>query len=489
MKQLFPFLLVLTPLMSVAQALTTTNGAVVTVQSGAVLYVAGNVQQASGSTLTNAGTVQLTGDFTNAGTLTSTGTLLFSGSQDQTFVPGTALVRRLTLHNTGAPGQNRLFIPNDLTITSLLTLSQGLLRTQRSGSPLATLSLPDSAQVLGETAGQYVQGRLAVTRPAVNAGTGPVDFTNGLVLNSNGQNLGAVTVTRTAGLQTAGVSYGQNVGGTTQGIDRVWQVTAARPLNPATPATVTVSWVADDDNGLTLPATAQLWRADQTTGPWVPQGTSANVGVRSFTTSLTQLGLLTLSSTRQPLPVTLVAFTAERSGPDGLLRWKTASEERNAYFVVESSEDGTAFRALGQIPGTGTSSQARNYQFTDKNLARYTTGLVYYRLRQVDEDGTSTFSPVRTVAVPVKTGLLAHVYPNPSATGTALALRIRTSQAGPATLHLTDGLGRALSQQQVDLPVGGSTLPLPSLSQLSTGVYILRVQQGNQQQVLKIVRE
>jgi hypothetical protein len=486
-----PLVLLLGLLAAPAAAQTLTNaGSTITVQAGAVLYVGGGVQNASSGTLTNAGTVQLTGDLTNAGTLASAGTLLFSGSTDQAFTPGAASVANLTLSNTGAAGSNRLFISNDLTVSNLLTLTQGLVRTQAlgAGSTLATLALPDGGRVVGEGPGQYVQGRLAVTRAKVNAGTGSVDFTNGLVLNPNGQTLEPVTVTRTAGLQTAGVSYGTNVNGSNKGIDRLWQVTATQAPSAATPASVTVSWVSDDDNGFNPATPAQLWRADQAAGPWAPQGAPASASARSFTANVTQLGVLTVSNTSAPLPVTLVAFTAQRQGADGLLQWQTASELKNDHFVVESSVDGVSFQALGQVAGAGTSTQPHSYQFMDKNLARYAVGQVYYRLRQVDTDGTAAYSPVRPVAVPLAAGLLVQAYPNPSASASEITLALRTDQAGTATLELTNLLGQALSQQQLSLPAGASNVQLTEASQLATGVYLLRVRQGQQQQVLKLVR-
>jgi hypothetical protein len=492
MRQLFTSLSLLSGLalgpavaQAQAQALTATSGSTLTVTSGATLYVAGGVQNTSGSTLANAGTVQLTGDLTNAGTLTSPGLLFFSGAQDQTFTPGPATVASLTVGNTGPAGANRLLLPADLTITNLLTLSQGLVRTQGS----ATLLLPNGARVVGEATGQYVQGRLQVIRAAINASTGSVDFTNGLVLNPNGQNLGAVTVTRTAGLQAPGVSYGQSLGGTNKGIDRVWEVAAGQQPGAGTPASVTVSWVSDDDNGFNPATAAQLWRADQAGGPWATQGQPASASARSFTANVAQLGVLTLSNTSQPLPVTLVSFTAQRLGADGLLKWATASELNNAYFVLESSTDGTTFQRLGQLAGAGTSSQAHSYQYVDANLARYATGQVYYRLRQVDTDGTSTYSPVRTVQVPAAEGLAVAAYPNPSANGQDVTLSLRTDQPGPAELLLTDVLGRPVGQQQLALPAGTTTMPLPESSRLATGVYLLRVRQGQQQQTLKLVRQ
>ncbi len=478
-----------------AQTLTATSGAALTVQSGAVLYVEGGLQNASGATLTNTGTVQLTGDFTNAGTLASAGTLLFGGSQDQTFAPGTASVASLTVANTGAVGSNRVFLPANLTVSSLLTLGQGLLRTQGSaGGPVFTLALPAGGQVAGEGPGSYVQGRLQVARAAVSGATA-VDFTNGLTLNPNGQNLGGVTATRTAGLQLAGTSYGQNPSGANKGIDRVWQVITELPLNPANPAAVALSWVSDDDNGLNPAAPAQLWRADQATGPWAAQGPPASpridpgTYIRTLAGSAAQLGTLTVSGTNAPLPVVLTSFTAEPLGADALLKWTTASERNNDHFEVEASADGQQFRRIGRVAGHGTTAQAHSYQLTDPAIARYAADPVYYRLRQVDLDGTASYSPVRAVRVAGLADFAAQLHPNPARGGEAPGLLIRTTAPGPARWQLLDALGRTLASQEIVLPAGTTTLPLAAAGPLATGVYLVRVQQGAQRSTLKLVKE
>ncbi|UOQ69326.1 T9SS type A sorting domain-containing protein [Hymenobacter volaticus] len=313
MKLFLPLILALPALPGFSQTLTN-QGAILTVEAGATLYVAGGVLNQAGSTLTNAGTLHLEGDLTNAGTFTSPGLLLFAGTRTQVFRPGTAAVSAITLRNTGAAGANRLLVTQDLVITSLLTLTRGLVRTQgmETGAPLATLSLPDGGRIVGEGPGQYVQGRLALTRASVSAATGPVDFSNGLVLDSNEQNLGPVTVTRTAGLHAAGISYGTTVGGT-RGIDRLWQVAARQPLSA--PVSATVSWISDDDNGLDFTTSAQLWQADQASGPWTRQGAPATSSARRFTAIVTQLGVLTISNSSTSRPLTpesrSVGFTAQ----------------------------------------------------------------------------------------------------------------------------------------------------------------------------------
>jgi hypothetical protein len=189
-----------------------------------------------------------------------------------------------------------------------------------------------------------------------------------------------------------------------------------------------------------------------------------------------------------PLPVVLVAFAAQRQGASGLLTWATASELHNVYFQVESSSDGTTFTALGRVAGAGTSAAAHTYQFLDANLARYAAPLVYYRLRQVDSNGTSTYSPVRTLAILRPISLAVKVIPSPGQPTNEIALTVDTNQAGPATWLLTDGLGRVVRQQELTLRDGTTTLPPISIGDLAPGLYLLRVQQGQQHQTLRVVR-
>jgi hypothetical protein len=204
-------------------------------------------------------------------------------------------------------------------------------------------------------------------------------------------------------------------------------------------------------------------------------------------TSFSQTVIGTFGSS--PLPVELTEFTAERQGDDALLRWTTASESSNDRFEVESSIDGRVFRQIGSIAGRGTTAKASSYQTTDLNVARYAATRIYYRLRQVDTDGSSTLSPIRTVQVSTMVGLQAQLYPNPSHPAEALTLLVRTGIAGSASWQITDMLGRVVLQEtNVVLPAGASNLPVQA-AELPTGVYLLKLQQGNQNLIRKLVRE
>lgn len=76
------------------------------------------------------------------------------------------------------------------------------------------------------------------------------------------------------------------------------------------------------------------------------------------------------------------------------LRWQTASETNNSYFVILRSFDGVHFEEIGTVAGAGTTTEMHNYEYydTDDN-----NGIVYYKLRQVDYDGNYTDSKVIAV--------------------------------------------------------------------------------------------
>ena len=485
MKKFLPLLpLVASLLARPAAAQTLTNdGATLVVRPGTLLFVAGSVLNQAGSTLTIDGTVQLTGNFTSAAApagLGGSGLLRFSGAQDQTLdAPAGTALASLTLNNSGPVGNNRLLVPNDLTLGGVLTLDAGLVRTAAK----AVLTLPDGATLAGEGPGRYVQGHLRVIRNAV---PGLVDFGHGVRLDGTGQALGAVSVTRTAGLATAGVSHGTNLGATTKGIDRIWTVVPA--AQPGSPLPISLSWLADDDNGLVGFAQARVWQAATAAGPWAAAGAPVNAAARTLTQNVATLGTFTISNAANPLPVELTQFTAEPRGADAVLRWATASEKNNDRFEVEASADGRRFERVATVAGQGNSAHLHTYQLTDKNIARYATGLVYYRLRQVDADGTAAHSPVRTVRAPLEATLAVTAWPNPFAAA-GLTLSLRTAVGGPATVVLLDALGRVQLTRAFDLLPGATALPLPELGRLGTGVYFLSVRQAGQQARLKVVRE
>jgi len=166
-----------------------------------------------------------------------------------------------------------------------------------------------------------------------------------------------------------------------------------------------------------------------------------------------------VSATVAPLPVQLTTFQGKASEAGVTLNWATASERNADYFEVQRAEGLTSsFSSLGQVKSAGTSTQAHTYQFVDAHA----TGLHYYRLRQVDTDGTEVFSPVVTV----DGGLVASLTAYPT--------------VATQLLHVTGAVGtrfHILNQQGQQVQAADLAANQPQqvdVSNLPGGVYFLR---------------
>jgi len=111
------------------------------------------------------------------------------------------------------------------------------------------------------------------------------------------------------------------------------------------------------------------------------------------------------------IPVELTSFTASVSGNDVLLNWTTATELNNSGFAIEKSVDNEIFHQVSFVPGFGTTTENRNYSFTDNSVY---AGTYYYRLKQIDYDGSYEYSEVAEVEIGVPEEFyLSQNYPNP----------------------------------------------------------------------------
>ena len=168
-----------------------------------------------------------------------------------------------------------------------------------------------------------------------------------------------------------------------------------------------------------------------------------------------------------PLPVVLTAFTAQAvQNRDALLNWATASEVNSASFDIERSFDGTSFANIGEVAAHGTTATAHAYAFTDAGIAARAQGPVYYRLRQVDLNGTAAYSPVQAVSFTKAATVALSLYPNPASATTHLDLSALPATGSYQVLVL-DATGR----QVLTATLGGG-LPQPlDLTGLASGTY------------------
>ena len=461
--------------------LTNDSGGSITT-NGSTIQVGGNVVNQGGSTMNlgTAGTWDVKGNVTNTATITpGTGTLQLTGTATQALSANGGQVYNLTVNNTaGTPLVN---VTTNVTVNNQLTLTNGMVRTTAA----TKVALPNGATVTGEQSGRYVAGNLEVTRNSLSGAT-PVAFPNGATITPN-NNLGNVVVTRTAGLNSSNVSFGVNpTDNTKKGIDQIWTIAPATQPAGGSPATVAFSWLSDNDNGLASFTQSRIWQSSGASS-WIAVGPYVNASSRSISGSAATLSRFTVSNDAAPLPVELLSFTAVREGDGALLNWRTASEKNNDHFDVEVSTDGRSFSKFAVVAGNGTKSTPSDYNTVDPKLLSYRVDQVYYRLKQVDKDGKESFSPVRALRVEV-TGFTVSAFPNPMAqSGTTV--QIRTAEAGPAELAVYDATGRLVMGVKTQLSAGLNEVKLAEASKLATGAYFLKVNQGKQHSLLKLVRE
>ena len=184
--------------------------------------------------------------------------------------------------------------------------------------------------------------------------------------------------------------------------------------------------------------------------------------------STTSIALLTGAN---PLPVELTDFQARATQLDAQLTWRTASEKNNDHFNVERSLNGTSFVKIGQVKGQGTKTSPTDYVLTDANVGATATGPVYYRLRQVDADGTATFSPVRVVRFTAVVKAEISLYPNPATAETGATLDLTRLSAGMYQVHLLDMAGRTLGSYAL----AGGLAHVLDVRTLAEGAYLVRV--------------
>lgn len=182
----------------------------------------------------------------------------------------------------------------------------------------------------------------------------------------------------------------------------------------------------------------------------------------------------------QSVPVELVSFTAQVSGNDVILNWTTASETNNKEFDIQRKTNGS-WNEIASVNGHGTITSPVNYSFTDKNV---TGENLYYRLKQVDFDGTINYSDEIEVSLGEISFELMQNYPNPFNPSTLIGYSI--PKTGFVTLKVYDVTGKEVALLVSGVHSPGNYSVNFDASTLTTGVYFYKLESEGYSSVKKL---
>lgn len=351
--------------------------------------------------------------------------------------------------------------------TQAAILSQGVLNTDAY-----TLTLPATGTIT-ETDASYVRGRVSVPGRSLTTATAETFGGIGLTLTLTPAAASMAFPGLTNVLRTTGTAL--TLPGTSPSIQRYFDIQSA--INTGMNVTMNFTYFDHERNGIAAANVALYKSVSSLSGPWASQSPITIAANTVTKTGIADFSIWTLGAASAPLPVTLTDFTATRQVANAQLVWNMASEKNNDHFEVEVSTDGRQFQALGNVVGHGTTTQAQRYTFLDKGIARYGVAQLYYRLRQIDTDGTATTSPVRTVRVEQQLAGPATfaVYPTVADGGPVRYLYQGPTLALGTRLKLYDVTSRRVWQQAASA-AGADVIALPALSTGWCQVVLLRAE-------------
>lgn len=185
---------------------------------------------------------------------------------------------------------------------------------------------------------------------------------------------------------------------------------------------------------------------------------------------------------QDPVPVELTMFTALQLENKIRLLWTTATETNNLGFEIERNETGE-FKKVGFMEGHGTTTEVNDYVFTDGDIV---AGKYSYRLKQIDFDGTTSYSNIVEVDItkPVNYSLNQN-YPNPFNPTTTISYSI--PRDGLVSLKVYDILGNEVATLVNELQAAGSREIQFNAGNLSSGVYYYKLVSSEFSSIKKLI--
>ncbi len=183
------------------------------------------------------------------------------------------------------------------------------------------------------------------------------------------------------------------------------------------------------------------------------------------------------------MPVQLLSFNANRNAQNVTLNWKVTAEYSMDSYVIERADNNNKFVAVGTVKAVNNLKDIE-YNFVDKN-AFNNASVVQYRLRQVNADGSSTFSRI----ISVKSGSIISdvTFANPFTGALTIQLNLASSEKVSFAVYNIQG---ALVAQlaPANYNANANRIVLNNTANLQAGLYILKITAGSEQSVFKVVK-
>ncbi|NND94515.1 MAG: T9SS type A sorting domain-containing protein, partial [Flavobacteriales bacterium] len=419
-----------------------------------------------GATLTLNKDISLTGDFVNDGTFSPAGrNVRFTGSSQSaiTGITGSVTFGDLEIDKTSTDVV--LNVPVD--VVDQLTLTDGIITTTTTN----ILTIRDNGVSDEGSSTSYVEGpmkkigddafvfplgdggkwaRLGITAPSSTTDEFRAEFIDVAYSDTTSMATSPTPVLNNVS-QHEYWELDRLVGSSSVSVELFWENAAASGINDFSDDLVIAHWTGSD------------WEN-------VGQSSISGGNIGSVTSdpvsSFSPFTFGSKSPSTNPLPIELVAFDAILEGGRVIITWTTASEINNDYFTIERSKDGRDWEIVNEVPGAGFSSGLLHYE--DIDIMPF-SGLSYYRLKQTDFDGSFEYSDIRAVYNGLTESLEMKVYPNP----TNGVVNIIADVENISGFTVSTLLGRDVSAE-VDLIESSSSVHRIDLSNLSSGIYILK---------------
>jgi hypothetical protein len=182
------------------------------------------------------------------------------------------------------------------------------------------------------------------------------------------------------------------------------------------------------------------------------------------------------------VPVAFHSFNYSFNDNSITLQWQTSSEINNSGFEIERSYDGVLFRKIGFVKGNGNTTEPQQYTFTDKHTTN-----CFYRLKQIDYNGTSNYSDLIEVKENLEVAGLSLVQNFPNPFNPVTKIEFALPEQSDITLKVYDILGKEVAiLASGNYTAGRYTVPFDGTNHAS-GIYFCEMKAGAHKSIIKMI--